>query len=238
MGKPIQTPLGYLCDQVNEMYPEGNLQLIQAAKLINLVDEDRQRVAEATTPPSQPPEIVRVMRVYVFEGERKRVEEQLAHSLGEGTRYVSGRPGDGLKGNGIKIHVATIGAIPQILPLNAGYPGWAGKGYSADLSDLPIAEPLGAHMVYVCRPEWAGHIQAEYDRAVACGATAMVIPCAADGTASNLYSIDQFRKQWAHSLKLKDLPESAAPPPTTAPPAEIPPPPPPPEDEPGEGMPL
>lgn len=61
-----------------------------------------------------PPEIVRVLRVYVFEGERKKVDEQIARSLGDGTRIV---------GNGMKIHVATVGSIPEIVKMDGEVAG-------------------------------------------------------------------------------------------------------------------
>lgn len=179
------TPLGHLIDKVSELYPDSPpLGLKEAAKLICLVDEDRKQQAA-------PPEIVRVMRVYVFEGERKAIEEQLARSLGDGTRHLANT---GAKG--IKIHVATIGAIPQTLLMQSGYPGWAGKGRELALTDLPKAEPLGAHFVYVCRQDWAGHLAEEYARAISVGATMVVIPSTKPDHACNMYPIETFAKDF------------------------------------------
>lgn len=52
-------------------------------------------------------EQIRITRIYVFDGPRKLVERQVAHSLPDGTKQGWG--------GGVKIHVATVGQFPEIL---------------------------------------------------------------------------------------------------------------------------
>lgn len=92
----------------NKLYTNiSNVAVPYPEYLAELVDQVFEQV-QKDTPPSPQPEIVRVMRLYVFEGERKAIEKQLLRSLGDGSKLLGGV-------EGIKIHVATIGSFPEIL---------------------------------------------------------------------------------------------------------------------------
>lgn len=67
-------------------------------------DEDANRIKPAE-------DIIRVMRIYVFEGPRSDVEQQLSRSQGDGTKDIGQYNGK----SKLKIHCATIGSFPEIL---------------------------------------------------------------------------------------------------------------------------
>lgn len=149
----------------------------------HLVDE-----AMAIEASYQEAPVVRIMRVLVFEGTQEQLDDQLARSLGDGTRIVKSRRGP--NDPDVKIHVATIGSMQQILPLRGGYPNWGVNDYSQ-----PIAQPLGARLVYVASDQWFAddQTQTEYERAVACGADTILIPSSNKDGRDSLYTLDRFR---------------------------------------------
>lgn len=89
--------------------------IARVRKMIDIAEkasnEDAHRAA-------QPEDIIRVMRIYVFEGPRKAVEEQLSRSQGDGTKDVVQYNGK----HKLKIHCATIGSYPEIVPTMAVAP--------------------------------------------------------------------------------------------------------------------
>lgn len=143
-----------------------------------------------------PEETVRIMRVYVFEGPRKKIEEQLARSLGDGTRIVGGR---GSQTGEVKIHVATIGSVAQIMPATLSGKYW---------TDPPGTDPiqlLGGKRVYVIQHKhWANGregIREVYK--VAVNLSADLIGLEKEHTEDQsmmLYSIQEYRNTFHYAF--------------------------------------
>lgn len=123
--------------------------------------------------PQAPPieDRVRVTRVYVFEGPRKAMEDQIRRSLKDGTHQHGNNP--------VIMHVATIGNFPEILP--------------------PISAELllmGSKKIYAGLEE---DLVTRYDAAMAAGATHLTV-CPRFQKDSNflVYSLEEYRKTYSY----------------------------------------
>lgn len=104
---PLEYALKTAIARLAVAYPETPLLSLSKEALwdfVNILEEEQKKAAIIPAGEEQ----VRVMRLYVFEGPRAKVEQQILRSLPDGTK-------DDLVRGYIKIHVATIGTFPEVL---------------------------------------------------------------------------------------------------------------------------
>lgn len=115
---------------------------------------------------------VRVLRLYAFEGPRKKIEEQINRSI-SGTRTFGPRDAE------VTIYAATIGSFPDIIP---------------PISTVGV-ESLGPHRVYNGPEE---DIVARYDAAVAAGATHITVPPHLQKPTFLVQLLEEYRQTYSY----------------------------------------
>lgn len=107
MTFPLEVALKTAIARLATFYPETPLLSLSKEALwdfVNILEEEQKKATIIRAGEEQ----VRVMRLYVFEGPRKAIEQQLLRSLPDGTK-------DDWRQGSVKIHVATIGTFPEVL---------------------------------------------------------------------------------------------------------------------------